>query len=67
MFMVFTNGTFLDERVIQAIRDRKNIIPMLSVEGFENETDERRGKGIAVRINAAADLLKKFAYFTALQ
>jgi MoaA/NifB/PqqE/SkfB family radical SAM enzyme len=63
MFMVFTNGTFFDERVIRAIRDRKNIIPMLSVEGFENETDARRGKGIAIRINAAADLLKKYRVF----
>ncbi len=63
MFLVFTNGTLIDEETVRAIKDRKNIIPMLSVEGFEDETDARRGKGISVRIDAAARLLKQYRIF----
>jgi len=59
MFLVFTNGTLLDEQAVTRIKHLRNVIPLLSVEGHERETDQRRGGGVGVKINAAAALFKK--------
>lgn len=46
IFPIFTNGTLIDEELIGKFKSIKNIIPIISIEGFENETDSRRGVGI---------------------
>jgi len=43
-FHVYTNGTLLDESTCQKIIKLGNITPAISVEGYEAETDRRRGK-----------------------
>jgi MoaA/NifB/PqqE/SkfB family radical SAM enzyme len=45
-FMVYTNGTFLNKENVRKLADAGNVAPVLSVEGFEKETDARRGKGV---------------------
>jgi MoaA/NifB/PqqE/SkfB family radical SAM enzyme len=45
-FIPFTNGTLLNEERVGKMSKLGNIIPMVSIEGFEKETDARRGKGI---------------------
>lgn len=45
IFPVFTNGLLLDEGLIRELKRQKNVIPIISIEGFEKETDERRGLG----------------------
>ncbi len=59
-FLVFTNGTLIDERMAGGLASLGNITPAISVEGFEKETDERRGSGIHRKIIRAFDCLKKF-------
>lgn len=44
-FMVYTNGTLIDGKVIADLRRLGNVSPCLSVEGFREATDGRRGKG----------------------
>lgn len=44
-FMTFTNGTLIDEEFADDLLSVKNFIPVLSVEGFEEATDSRRGEG----------------------
>ncbi len=63
IFMVFTNGTLLDEEKVMLIKNRKNIVPMLSVEGKELDTDARRGSGVFMKCNKAASLFKKHGVF----
>lgn len=44
-FMAFTNGTLIDDEFAGEMLQVKNFIPSISQEGFEAETDARRGKG----------------------
>ncbi|MCL1901139.1 MAG: radical SAM protein [Firmicutes bacterium] len=57
-FAAFTNGTLIDDEFVKKILKLKNFIPIISVEGFEAETDFRRGKGTFEKVKKAAALLK---------
>ncbi|WP_125153311.1 radical SAM protein [Clostridium rectalis] len=59
IFTPFTNGTLFDEKLADKIRDLGNVIPMFSLEGFEEETDARRGKGIFNKVMHGMDLLRE--------
>jgi len=58
-FQVYTNGTMINEKVADKLAELGNVAPMISLEGFEKETDERRGKGTFARIMKAMDLLRE--------
>ena len=45
IFLVFTNGTLIDEEKVEHFRKQKNVVPMISLEGNQDETDQRRGEG----------------------
>lgn len=49
-FLVYTNGTLFTERVAERLAEAGNVVPAISVEGFEKLTDDRRGKGTFQRI-----------------
>ncbi len=57
-FQVYTNGQLIDDKVAKRLAELGNAVPCISIEGFEKETDERRGKGAWVRIMNAMDALK---------
>ncbi|MCH3963584.1 MAG: radical SAM protein [Clostridium sp.] len=57
MFTPFTSGLFLDEKIADRLKKSGNVIPMLSIEGFEKDTDERRGKGTYKKVLKAMDIL----------
>ncbi len=58
-WLQYTNGTLIDENMARRLAQVGNVAPALSVEGFEKETDERRGKGTWKKIMRAAKLLKE--------
>jgi MoaA/NifB/PqqE/SkfB family radical SAM enzyme len=58
-FQVYTNGSLIDEEVAGRLADLGNVLPCISVEGFEKETDERRGDGAFRKIMRAMDLLRR--------
>ncbi|MEL7654874.1 MAG: radical SAM protein [Bacillota bacterium] len=58
VFSAFTNGTLIDEAFADEMLKVKNFIPAISVEGFEKETDMRRGDGTYQAVIRAMDLLK---------
>nr|WP_316622727.1 radical SAM protein [uncultured Ruminococcus sp.] len=58
-FMTFTNGTLIDEEFADDLLSVKNFIPVLSVEGFEEATDSRRGEGTYQKVVHAMGILKK--------
>jgi MoaA/NifB/PqqE/SkfB family radical SAM enzyme len=58
-FQVYTNGTLIDRELAGQIAELGNVIPCISVEGFEKETDERRGKGVYSKVNKAMDNLRE--------
>src|SRR6187549_1167367 len=43
-FQVFTNGQFITEKVAKRLRELGNVTPLISIEGREIVSDERRGK-----------------------
>jgi MoaA/NifB/PqqE/SkfB family radical SAM enzyme len=45
-FLVYTNGTLIDEEIARRLAGVGNVFPAISVEGFEHQTDARRGRGI---------------------
>lgn len=58
-FTSFTNATLIDEQFADDMLRVKNFVPAISVEGFEESTDFRRGQGTFKRIEKAMDLLKE--------
>ncbi len=58
-FLAFTNGTLVDEEFAMALAEVGNFTLAISVEGFEEETDFRRGKGTYQKVINAMKLLKK--------
>lgn len=59
-FLAFTNGTLIDEAFCQAMLEVKNFVPALSLEGFEEANDSRRGAGCYATVRAAMRLLKQY-------
>lgn len=63
IFQVFTNGTLIDKKNAKRIAKLGNILPMLSIEGFEKETDARRGKGVFQKVMEGMDNLREEGVF----
>lgn len=46
IFPLFTNGMLLSDPILDRLGKQKNVVPVLSLEGFKQETDARRGSGV---------------------
>lgn len=57
-FLVYTNGTLIDTTMARALAEVGNITPAISVEGYEAETDARRGKGTHKKVLNAMEHLR---------
>lgn len=57
-FLSFTNGTLIDEEFCQEMLRVKNFVPAISLEGFEDANDSRRGQGVYQKVRHAMELLK---------
>lgn len=44
-YLIYTNGTLIDKNTAKKLSETGNATPAISVEGFEAETDGRRGSG----------------------
>jgi MoaA/NifB/PqqE/SkfB family radical SAM enzyme len=58
LFPVFTNGLLIDEAMADAIAACRNIVPVISFEGFREDTDTRRGSGVYDRLLETCARLK---------
>jgi len=58
LFLMYTNGTTINERMAKRLAEVGNITPAISVEGFQAETDARRGEGTFDKILRAFERLK---------
>ncbi len=58
-FLTFTNGTRFDESTVRELARLGNVAPAISLEGFEESTDKRRGRGVYERILKAMELLNR--------
>ena len=53
MFLMYTNGVLIDKKMAKRMADLGNVVPQVSVEGFEKETDARRGTGVFKKVLTA--------------
>ncbi len=59
-FHIFTNATLIDEEFCKEMQEVGNISLGISLEGFEEVNDGRRGNGVFDKVMAAMDLLKQY-------
>jgi len=59
LFLAFTNGTLFDSELVSRMAALKNLTPAFSVEGMEEETDSRRGKGTFNKVLGAMETMRK--------
>ena len=57
MFTAFTNGTLIDEEFADEMLRVKNFAPAISLEGFGEATDSRRGVGVYEKVLQAMKIL----------
>ncbi len=58
-FMTYTNGTLIDEDAAKRMGELGNVTPALSLEGYEKETDARRGAGVYRKILDTFERLRR--------
>src|SRR5512139_1130879 len=66
MFQIYTNGTLINEKMIDRFVVLGNVVPAISLEGLREETDRRRGKGQFDRIVKVMDGLREAGIFFAV-
>jgi MoaA/NifB/PqqE/SkfB family radical SAM enzyme len=66
IFLVITNGLLLDAAMIETLKRQRNTVPVLSIEGTQAQTDERRGRGVHERIHQKMAELKRAGIFFSL-
>ncbi|WP_432300741.1 radical SAM protein [Anaerobutyricum soehngenii] len=59
VFLCFTNATLIDEYFANEMLRVGNLVPAISLEGFEEATDDRRGNGVYQKVIHAMELLRK--------
>ena len=57
-FLAFTNGTLIDDAFADELLRVGNLVPAISIEGFQVATDDRRGKGTYQAVVHAMSLLQ---------
>lgn len=57
IFTPFTNGLLVTDEHIRRLKKQKHVIPIVSFEGYELDTDNRRGTGV---YENGLDLIKRF-------
>jgi MoaA/NifB/PqqE/SkfB family radical SAM enzyme len=63
IFPVFTNGTLLNEQLVQRISAQRNLVPVVSLEGHAADTDARRGTGVAGQAREAIARMRAAGVF----
>lgn len=63
MFLMFTNGLLLNDSVLEQIAQNKNVVPLLSMEGYKIDTDGRRGNGVYNQLLKSIGKLKNSGLF----
>jgi len=58
-FQIYTNGTLIDDEMAARFAECGNVMPMVSIEGDEVLTNDRRGSGVHAKVLEAMDNLKR--------
>lgn len=59
LFIVFTNGSCITDELTAKLRDSRNVIPALSIDGTEQTVTERRGPTAWQNLQSAVDCFRR--------
>jgi MoaA/NifB/PqqE/SkfB family radical SAM enzyme len=59
LFPIFTNGTMLNDDYLKLLDNNRNLVPILSIDGDEEFTDLRRGKGVYSKLVESMKAMRK--------
>jgi len=63
MFLMFTNGLLVNDAVLEKMAKKRNVVPLISLEGYEGDTDGRRGSGVYSKLLKSIAKLKQMGIF----
>lgn len=63
IFPMFTNGLLINKEWVKFFASCRNLIPVISIEGDRNQTNNRRGEKVFEKISQSFDLLKERSIF----
>jgi MoaA/NifB/PqqE/SkfB family radical SAM enzyme len=63
IFLAFTNGMLLDDDLLAELKGQRNFVPVISLEGWQEDTDSRRGKGVYESLREIIEKVKKANLF----
>ena len=63
IFLVFTNGLLIDDDLLAKLKGQRNFIPVISLEGWQENTDGRRGKGVYEHLQRIIEKIKGIGLF----
>jgi MoaA/NifB/PqqE/SkfB family radical SAM enzyme len=58
-FLIYTNGTCIDDLTVERLQRCGNAAPAFSVEGWKEQTDFRRGNGVYDKVMATMDAMRE--------
>ena len=59
LFPIFTNGTYMADKYFDMFDKNRNLVPIMSIEGEKEATDNRRGEGVYDKLVSNMDELNK--------
>ena len=63
IFLIFTNGLLIKDEMLFRMKKQKNLVPIISLEGYQEDTDKRRGKGVYDNLQKIIKKLKNKGIF----
>jgi len=63
VFLIYTNGTCIGQDTVKRLQACGNTAPAISIEGWEEQTDFRRGKGVYRKAMDTMDALREAGLF----
>ena len=63
IFLMFTNGLMITDDMAAQFKNQSNIVPLISIEGYEQDTDNRRGHGVYAQLKETMEKLRKRKVF----
>ena len=64
--LMFTNGLLIDDEMLARFQEQRNLVPVISLEGYEEDTDGRRGQGVYGYLQAILPRLREKGIFYAV-
>lgn len=63
IFPLFTNGLLINDQILTDLKKQPNVIPIISLEGYQSDTDFRRGQGVYQKVREVIDELNQRRIF----